>query len=345
MKNAIMKFPLLTLASCGALALTAVSSFAQTAVTGALGYYTFDVPTGNSLWVCGLVTKADFSGAMLGITLDAPNSTIAQTGAAWVSGGFANHYVEIKEGPMEGLILDIVGNDENSLTVEGDLLAAPPSGYGLNGDEKYSIHKHATLGTLFPGGGGLAAFTDSVRLFFSDGSDKTYLYSGSNWVDGLFQNSDDVAVYPGQGMVFTVGGVRSVTFGGNEISTVKSSPTLVPVYSGQINLLGAINPLVTTDAGDPLFGKSVPLGADDAATTGVIENGVGVKDVFTPFTDSVRLFARDGLLTDQGTFLYSGSNMIDGLFQNSDSVGILTGSAFVVSVGGDKLVKIPSFVP
>lgn len=341
-----MNIPSFSFAS-GILALALVAgptaATAQTtATTGPLGYYTFTAPAGTSMWVCGLVAKSNFSGAMTGVTAGNPNSTIQQAGAGWTPGEFSNHYVEIRSGVWEGLVLDVVSNGADSLVVQGNVGAG---GFNLAGNENYGIRAHATLGTLFPGGGGLGSFSDSVRLFFSNGSDATFLYNGTNWIDGSFANADAQVVYPGQGMVLSVGAPRSITFGGNALSTVKVGPTYVMVYSGTVNLIGAINPLVTTDVADPLFGRTVPMGADDLNTGSVVENGVGAKDAFTPFGDSLRLFARDGVLTDLGTYLYNGSNMIDGSFTNADSTGIAVGGAFNVSVGADKLIKIPSFVP
>ena len=53
---------LVTLASL-ALALPAV---AQSSSTPVIGFYKFNVPTGNSIWTSGFITKTEFQGASEG---------------------------------------------------------------------------------------------------------------------------------------------------------------------------------------------------------------------------------------------------------------------------------------
>jgi hypothetical protein len=337
MKYNIMKFPLLTFASLGALALSSVTTNAQTAVTGALGYYTFDLPAGASMWTCGLVTKSDFSGAMTSMTGASPNSTINQTGAGWTPAGFSNHYVEIREGAWEGLILDIVSNGADSVVVAGDLGA---SGFNLAGTEKYLIRKHATLGTIFPSGGGFAPDSDSITLY-TTGTGSTYQYAdGFGWFDtDLLVLAQDTPVYPGQGMVFNIGSITTVTIGGNEVSTVKDTKTLIPLYSGAVNVVGLVNPLVTTDVSDPIYPSTVPLGM------------MGFTSVLAPSSESVNEFSSDGLLSLVDNYQSSDAPPSGVMFSTISFTDkslhpIQIGKALVLTiVSNDKYYSAPVLLP
>lgn len=330
-----MKCPLFTIASIGALALTSTLAQAQTAVTGALGYYTQELPAGGSLVSIGLVSKSDFSGAMSGMTAGSPSSTIHQTGASWTPGAFSNHYVEIREGQWEGLVLDIVSNGTDSVVVNGDI---GPSGFNLSGTAKYLVRAHATLDTIFPGGAGLSTgLADFVTIFDSNGGQKNFANNGGSWIEfPFFVSAGTEKIYPGQGILITASGARTITIGGNEISTVKNSKTLVPVYSGVVNLVGLINPLVATGATDPIYPSETTLGEMGFADT---------PTPFAPVADFVQLFASGGL-TSLGAYTYDGTKMVDfPAFTDASAVKVTVGNAFSIAPSADKYYSQPNLLP
>lgn len=312
------------------------TGFAETSTSPVFGIYQFDVPQGKSVWVSGLVTKSDFGGKMDGFTPGA-QSVISQTGASFEN--FSNHYVEIKTGPWEGLPLDILSNMGETITVEGDL---GPSGFQLSGDEAYFIRSHVTLIRLLPSSCGLVQGVDSVTVYDASGSPQSYTFDGNNWIDGEGNNANNVKIRPGQGFQITAAQARTLTIGNSEVTIVKNSPTWVLLRPGSLNLIGAVNPLVATDTADPLFPSELPLGSDDLDTSEV-EQGLGLKDSFDSFTDSVRIISRDGAFSGT-TFLFSGTNLIDALATDADGEKVPVGSAVAVTVGTQKYVRIPSFL-
>jgi hypothetical protein len=320
-----------------AAALLSGSAPAQTSSsTPTIGYYRFNVPAGNSAWVSGFVTKKDFQGQATSITGGAVNSTINQTGANWTAGAFNLHYVEILDGTQIGLVLDIVGNSASSLTVMGDI---GPSGFNLAQNVKYCIRKHATLGTLFKDGAGLAAFSDLVTLFKHDGSVSVNLYDGAGgFVDGndFVTPTSNSIIYPGQGFVITATGASQLTFGGNDVSYVKTTPTKIPVYAGKINLVGLIDPLVATSPTDPLFPSQTTLG-----TMGFNASG------FSPFSDLITTYAIDGSILASGVFIVDGTNVLDGsdFVTNRNNFPVVVGHSFTVAPDSDKYYVAPVLHP
>jgi hypothetical protein len=305
--------------------LAQVASAQTSSSTPVIGYYKFDVKAGNSAWVSGFVSKKDFQGAATSMTAGA-TSVINQTGASF--GSFALHYVEILSGPKTGLILDIVSNTGNSITVDGNTASL-----GLTGTETYAVRKHATFKTLFPVGSGLAEFEDSITLENSDGTQTVAYFDGVNWVDQLSAElADDTIVYPGQGVMITALADRVVTFGGNEVSYVKTGPTIVPVYALANNFVGVINPLVNT---------APSATATDFTTLG----NYGLSNETTgiePFADSVAVFSTDGLFNTVNVYYSDGVNVINSVSSAiGDSDAVRNGSAIQIQPLEDNLVTLP----
>lgn len=300
--------------------LAQVASAQTSSSTPVIGYYKFDVPVGNSAWVCGFVTKKDFQGAASSMTAGV-TSVINQTGATF--GSFPLHYVEILSGPKAGLILDIVSNTANTITVDGNITSL-----GLTGTETYCVRKHATLGTVFANGAGLTAGSDNVTIFNSTGGSDVFAFNGLNWENALTGDpGDDVIVYPGQGFVITNGGAASVqvTFGGNEVSYVKSGPTQVNAYTAATNLVGLINPLVATAPADPLF-----------ATAESTLGSMGLVASLTPGSDQVGTLSLDGNLNLTGVYVNNGVNIEDALTgDDATTIKVRNGAAFTITPAAD----------
>ena len=315
--------PLIIALAAGMLA---QSAFAQSS-TPTIGYYRFDVPAGQSAWVCGFVTKTDFQAQASSIAPGAnlpdgtPTSVITQTGANW--GSFPLHYVEIlSAGATQGLILDVVSNTASTVRVRGTITGTPT----------YCIRKHATLATVFQDIGGLVPFQDSVTLYNSNNTlSSFYPAAAASWVaEDFFTPANDTIIYPGQGFVISASNATTLTFGGNEVAYVKNGPTQVPVYRGQTNLVGLINPLVATAPTDPIFnqisstsqGGGVVTLASIGLTTSSLEE----------FIDSITLFIQGGNLNPSGSYYVGGGQVYaDDFFTPAGSTVLRNGHAFVIS--------------
>lgn len=314
-----------------------------TSSTPVIGYYKFTAPPGKSMWTCGFVTKNEFQGLAASVVGGATTTVITQTGASWspnqfqtATGGASSHYVEILTGSFAGTVADIVSNASSSITVEGD--------YGSTAFT-YCVRKHATLGSVFLAAG-LAEFEDEVLLFNDVGVSTTYQFDGTagaeQMVDAITQsvNSNDVPLYPGQGFVLTLTSSKTLTFGGGEVSYVKTTPTRVPLYRNIPNLVGIIDPLV---AADPLTAYAAneghQIGLVGLTTAGLAE-----------YEDEISVFGKSGaVFTRLGTYYYDAAlaNIVDGDSNEvGASVAIPNGTAFLVKpLASDRAFVQPSFHP
>lgn len=325
-----------TAIGAAALSLPSAASGAES-FSPILGYYSFDVPAGNSMWVCGLVKAKDHQGGMDNVSFSVSNgeTTIIENDRDLTELTLDKHYVEIiddgGDGTWNGLVLDIKPGSAtaNSLVVLEDL----QSFTGLGTDSVFAIREHNTLGDLFPEGAGFPSdFVDSLTLFYPDlvTPSKTYvvgdLGTGRFWRQptDIFASADDEVVYPGQGMLFNLQATSEVLIGKNGISHVKDTPTITKVTGGFINLVGLVNPLVVTDPLDPLYPSTVML------------DQLALKDELTPFTETIGFF-QPGDLLDAGTF--TPSNITGPLiwikadpFTDEGATPVQIGQAFNISV-------------
>lgn len=313
----------------GALVSPLVAS-AQSSSGPILGFYKFTVPQGSSVWSCGLVKKKDHQGQIDGLTTGV-TSVITENDRTFGLNEFGNHYLEVLSGPWTGLVLDIVSNGANTITVQGDL-----GPFGLAGNEAFAVREHVTLGDLFPQGGGLLDFQDTITLFYSDGSSKTFLFgdlgTGTMWLDPeTFGSADGEPIYPGQGFLVNAFNETTLLVGQNGVSYVKDTPTIVPCYRGAVNLVGLVNPLVATDPLDPIYPSTEPL------------QSLGLLDVLPSFgDDAVSLFSLDGALSDGGTFIVfdfgGGSFFTDDGATDRGNTPVQVGTAFNVNVVSSPIV-------
>ncbi len=302
-----------------------------TSSTPVIGYYKFDVPQGNSLWVCGFITKTDFQAQASSMTAGA-SSQVNFAGTPFSPGAFSLHYIEVMSGAKKGLILDITGNTASQLTVLGDTTAL-----GLSGTETIAIRKHATLGSVFAGGAGVEAGSDSVTIINSLGVRSTYSWNGGNWEDvATLDDGTSVILYPGQGVIITAAAARVVTFGGGEVSYVKPTETRIPLYANVPNLVGLINPLVATQPSDPIYNTSGVTLLGDFDFVASLTAGVQSVDV-RPNT---------GSLASVGVFSSNGSNMEDvATLDDGTPLPVRNGSAIIVSSPSNIEWIAPSTIP
>lgn len=313
-------------------------SHGQASSTPVIGYYSFQAPAGVSLWTCALTTRKEFQGISTGVTA-ATTSTVSQSAAAWVPGAFSLHFLEVVEGPWAGLVLDIISNTGTTVTVQGNL---GPAGFNLGPNFRYTIRKHATLGTIFQGGAGLNQFDDSVVLLYADGSRRKFFYNGtapgSIVADDFFTNRNAEIVYPGQGMLLNCSGPRTITFGGGEVCYVKDTPTKIPLYAGKVNFVGGMNPVV---ASDPLTTvTAVEASALASPALGLTDSNLSQYD------DLISVYGRTGgLFTRQGTFFYDRArDTIVTTLGQTTAASLPHGTAFTIKPSGDRYLTQPAAV-
>jgi hypothetical protein len=317
------------LLAAGLLAPISVNAQGTSSSTPVIGYYKFTAPSGKSIWNCAFMTKKDFQGAATSIAQAAPNSVITQTGAGWTPNAFntsanpatqSSHFVEILSGPLAGTLADIVSNTADTVTVEG-------LGIGTS-SVTYCIRKHTTVGSIFKTAG-LGPFEDEVLLFSDTGATSRYLYDDTapgHMVDAVdfVTIKDDVVIYPGQAFVLTIGTAKTLTFGGNEVSYVKTGVTKIPIYAGITNLVGLYDPIV---AADPLT-TTAANERHSIDTIGLQSSGLA------PFEDEIALFGiSGGSFTRTGLFYYDDTPpgaIVDSVNFSPSTAPIPNGTGFLL---------------
>ena len=317
-----------------AVASSGLMAQAPTATTKPLGYYTHDFVSGDSLVVIGLVSKNDFAGESTALANTAASSTITQAGATWTPGDFAtgggtpSHYVQISEPghTWDGLVLDIISNGADSVVVSGDLGDFLSAAEITAGTIKYTIRAHVTLDTLFPNGGGFADFSDGITLYNENSVDSLILVFGAWTGDGI---GGETIIRPGQGFVVTSTNGASIVIGGNNISAVHDGPTITPIYAGNTNIVGLVNPLVSND-GDAFPPSERILG------------DMNFTSFMNDFQDGITVYSRDGTLSNPQSVIQIGGNLSD------PNVPVPVGTAVVVNrplAGGDAFWQTLPLLP
>lgn len=309
-----------------AAALLSTSGAQTSSSTPVIGYYKFDVPVGQSAWVCGFVTKNEFQGQMTDVTAGAvdpdgsPTATISAT-ASWTASPAQFgplYYVEILSGPSAGRILDVKTNTSNTITVRGIVPTGNPT---------FCIRKHTTLDKMLPNGGGLPAYGATLTIY-NESSSVVATYDGSTWIDlSTFLPASDQIIYPSQGFLIDSGYAVTLTMGGSEVSYVKNGPTRINLYStAEQNLLGPVNPLVSL--------------VDNEVIARSSSTNFGLPTMIEAYTETALRISLDGsyntvavYFTD-GTdaFEISGASPATDYFRNGSAVSIFPSSSREVLV-------------
>jgi hypothetical protein len=305
--------------------LFAQASHAQSVATNPVGFNTFTLYAGNNLRVNTFVQPTAFQGNASSVS-NAANSviTVSSSSGTLTSGSFnetggqPGYYCEIlSPGSAQGLIADVVSNTANTVTVANNL-----STYSVSGTTSFCIRPHTTLSTLFPVGSGLTANTDGLELYLANGTSETFLYQGSSgWLNLNTGNSgNSQVIYPGQGFILNVATGKTVTITGS----VKPGQTQVPVYAGEVNIVGTINPMLSGTQALSSFDFPASLAADQ---------------------DGVELFTDNGQMQVVGTYISNGSYMVNvaNPSVDADTTTVNPSNAVFVSVNTSKNVVLPSF--
>lgn len=279
------------------------------ATSSVVGTYPVNVPAGNSAWVAGLVTADTYEGAATSVTTDVDGKALVTfSSPGWTAGALNRHYAEPLSGSSSGLAIDILSNTTDTIKLD-----TTPAAAGLANGMTFVIRKHATLAGLMPTGGGLAVMVDSIILFGTNGLQSSYFYNGANWVSSLGADASNVIVRPGQGFVIQASAPLTITIGSGEAAYVKSTATRIKANANVPNLMGALNPLGTTTT----------LGA------------LGITSSMQAFNDSL-VTLTPATLAQSGTYLRSGTNLINGLGQNANGTSLPAGASVVINVNTPK---------
>ena len=272
-----------------------------------VGHYPISVPAGNSAWVSGLVCADVFEGAAVSVTADTDGKALVTFDSpGWVGTEFPLHYAEPQTGTASGLAVDILSTTASTLKLD-----VTPAEAGISAGMVFIVRKHVTLAGILPTGGGLIPFSDSISLITGPGTQASYFYHGTSqkWITAQGADANNVKIRPGQGLIIQAGSAVTLVIGRGEACYVKATPTRVRLSAGVSNLVGALNPL----------GSTTTLGA------------LGLTSGLQPFNDSL-VVLNPGPLSQSGTYLSNGANLINSGGQNANGTALPTGASVVVNV-------------
>ena len=291
----------------------------STVSTPIVGFEKRNFAVGTTGLGAGFVKPSTFSGVASSVSASTITVTGANFGNLAPSGGLPAYYAEITSGDMAGYILDITSNTSSVLTVDGEL-----SGI-LGTTPTIVIRPHLKVSDIFAGNSSLADYADTVVVYHADGTSSSALRdstSSTGWVDPNTFAEADLVVYPGQGFLLNSSGSGQVTVSGQ----VKTTPTVIPLYAGVVNLVTAGNP-----SSNPVLQTS--------------QLGQNMAD----YVDTVATYSTSGDFNQTATYLWGGS--ADG-FINPDTFSPVSGvtlpgtGAFIVSVQTDTTWKaLPAVNP
>ena len=293
-----------------------MAGHAATATSDIVGYYKQSFPAGGSLQTVGILKAPSFVGvatSISGVVVNAasPGWTVNQFAPA---NGLPTHYVEITSGAMAGYLFDVISNTANSVTVNDASVAT------AGGTASFLIRGHTKLSEALKSATNLVDYADQVTVYHADGTNLSFLRDSSTtsgWLDaGSFSESDDV-IYPSQGFVLTTSSAGEFT----QVGTVKNTPTVVPLFAGQVNIVSLSNPggLV----------KDIQL--------------IGLGTNLVDYADQVATYSADGSLATTSALLYGGSTdgwLDAGSFAPANGVTVSGVEPVIVSVSSNTTWKV-----
>ena len=295
------------------------------AVTPPTGFYRIALPRGNSAWTAGLTGRAVWAGSVVSAAAAADGAgrkALTLSAAAFPQGALVRHYAELlPPASSAGATLDISANNGDQITVVDPLGACVPG-------TRLVIRPHATLGTLFPGGAGLAPLSDSVTVFASNGGKKLHFWNPApapgRWIDALGSDATGTVVPPGAGVMMQTSAARALVIGADGgVAWPKAGPLRVPLTPAVNNWAGPLTPL----------GGTLPLSA------------LGFQSALRPLNDSVSVYPPDGTLKRSGTYLWNGTGFISGSGTAAGGLPVTAGGAQVINTGVPAVLVLPNLLP
>jgi len=282
-----------------------------------VGYEKKSFVAGTTGHGVGFVQAAKYQGVATSVSAN----SLTVSGASFTSnqfapsGGLPSHYIQITSGSQTGLVIDITGNTSTQLNVgTGDLSS-------VTGTPSFVIRPHVKVSTLFQGNTDLGDYSDTVTVYREDGSTVTLLRDSSSatgWLDSFTFNAADEVIYPGQAFLLSTSAAGNFTVTG----VVNPSSTIVPIYSGLVNLVSLSNPSTSKNI------QNIGLGAN-----------------LSDFADTVGTFTADGGLQQSNSLLWGG--ITDGFldaFTFSTANGVIAGgtSALIVNASSNTVWTLAS---
>jgi len=266
-----------------------------------VGYEVQSFQSGNTVHAVTFVKPDLFQGIA---TSKTPNSLTvigASFGNYRPTAGSATHYVKILDGPLAGYVFDIASSTATSIVVDG---------YGLTtagSTPKFLVREHMTLSDVFATSTGLTDGSDTFTLFNDDGTSTVALRaandSPSGWIDPVTEQPMNPVIYPGQGFLLTTAASGTFTIA----KTVESTPTVVPLYVGAVNLVSRASP--------------------GSGTMSLVSSGLGAN--MAPGSDTVEFWTNNGSLASQEVALAAGVDGFIDPITEAPTVGTLAGGTVV----------------
>ena len=292
-----------------AIATLQIASAQTTSYSEVVGYEKKSFVAGTTGHGVGLVQAAKYQGQATSVS----SASLTVTSAPFTAGAFnpvdglPSHYIQITSGTQTGLVVDILSNTTSVITVESGDLAS------VTGTPSFVVRPHVKVSTLFNGNTDLGDYSDTVTLYNSDGSSTTLLRDSAQttgWLDSTTFAASDAVIYPGQGFLL------STSSGGTFTNTgmVNPSSTIVPIYSGLVNLVSLSNPSNGKDI------QQINLGAN-----------------LSDYADTVGTFSTDGQLQQNASLLWTAADGFLDATTFSPATGVTAGgtSAMIVNASGN----------
>jgi len=281
---------------------------AQTTVTSdVVGYSKISAPSGTVIIVPTFVKPNLYAGSSV-IAADGFGCTAFSTGARSPNSGssYPKSYVEITSGAFEGYTFDINSNTATKLSAAG--IPANLVGQTVT----IAVRDHLTLDDFVSGQTGLVDYDSGVSIYNPNGTTSVRYFASPSWVaDDFSTPAGDTVIYPGSGFTLSSGGA-SFTFTG----MVKATKTVVPLYTGAVNIVGPLNP-----------------------STAKYITQIGIASALDPYNDGINSFSTNGQMSINTTYYSDGTDILDSGFSNlvptvSDNVPVNQG--FVVTVSQNR---------
>jgi len=286
-----------------------MSSAQTTSYSDVVGYENKSFVAGTTGHGVGLVQAAKYQGQASSVT----SASIVVSGAPFAANEFApvdglpSHYIQITSGIQTGLVVDILSNSTSDIAVRaGDLTS-------VSGTPTFVVRPHVKVSSLFNGNTDLGDYSDTLTIYNSDGTSTTLLRDSAQptgWLDSTTFTASDAVIYPGQGFLL------STSSGGSFTSTgvVNPSATIVPIYSGLVNLVSLSNPSNGKDI------QQINLGA-----------------YLSDYADTVGTFSTDGQLQQNASLLWTAADGFLDATTFAPATGVSAGgtSALIVNASSN----------
>jgi len=305
----------------------------QTVSTPIVGFTTLNVrgKTGanNALSYISLNLSRPkaFSGTVGTKSLNGSGQTVITFGSNLFTANQFNastnrHFLQVKSGANNGLVSEVIGTTENSVTLADDL-----DGVLENGTTSLDVIPYWTLGTAFPSAAGLKTGTSATagdNLTIIDpatGTANNYFYSSTlnQWRKGT-TDSTHVIIPPGAGIMVTrkdATSVGIVTSGQVRTGPVQTDIAAAPSTGARVTYLANPYPLASTTLGQSgLFSGNASTGVAGGTSATAADNVI----IVDPATGTANSYFYN---TSVGKWRKG--------VTDSDNVTIPDGSALIIS--------------